>query len=346
MKINMKKLNVALSMLLLAVMAGNAQTVNSDIVGYSTVTIAGGGTTAAPKYTMLAVNLANPTVYQGTMGSAFNGTFTSGAYNAGTYAKYYLEIVSTGARADIVSNTDTNLVLGSGDQSSISAALGAGLSVRIRKHRTVADIFGGASGTTTDTTVPLLKGTAASSADNVLIMIDGAYKTLYYSSSPTKPGWRDGNTLATDYPIYPSDGMLIARKAVAELSLTIMGEVKNYTSLIPIAAGVSSASPKYTLTALPVPTDMTLPALFGGDGTSTGGTNLKLVRGTSASTADNVLIWNGTGFNTYYYSSSPTKPGWRDSSGNVASTVSLLSNAGFLIKRVSSATTVQYAASF
>jgi hypothetical protein len=344
---NMKKLNVALAILVTAVMAGNSQTVNSDIVGYQTVTIAGGGTAAAPKYTMLAVNLANSTVYQGTMGRDLSGAFTAGSYNAGTYAKYYLEIVSTGARADIVSNTGSNLVLGTADQSSISAALGTPQIVRIRKHRTLSDLFGGASGTASDSTVSFQKGATASAADNVLIMIDGVYKTLYYSSSATKPGWRDSaGNVATDFPIYPSDGMFVARKATAPLSITILGEVKNYTSLIPIAAGVSTANPKYTLTGLPVPVAVTLPTLFGGDGTAAGGASLKLAKGATASAADNVLVWNGSSFATYFYSSSATKPGWRDSAGNVASAVSLPSDAAFLIKRTSAASTVSYTANF
>ena len=348
---NMKKLNVALAIFVAAVMAGNAQTnstntVNSDIVGYQTATIAGGGTTAAPKYTMLAVNLANPTVYQATMGNTLSGTFTAGAYNAGTYAKFYLEIVSTGARADIVSNTASSLALATADQASISAALATPQSVRIRKHRTLSDLFGGASGTTTDSTVPFLKGTAAASADNVLVMINGAYKTLYYSSNPARPGWRDNTTLATDFPIYPSDGIFIARRATAPLSITISGEVKNYTSLIPVTAGVSASNPKYTLTSLPVPVAVTLPTLFGGDGTVNGGASLKLTRGTAAGTADNVLIWNGTTFVTYYYSSNAARPGWRDSAGIAASTVSIPSDAAFLIKRTSAASTISYTANF
>jgi hypothetical protein len=344
---NMKKLNVTIAILVAAVMAGNAQTtVNSDIVGYQTATIAGGGTTAAPKYTMLAVNLANPTVYQATMENTLSGTFTAGAYNAGTYAKFYLEIVSTGARADIVSNTASSLTLAGADQASISAALATPQSVRIRKHRTLSDLFGGASGTTTDSTVPFLKGSAASSADNVLVMINGVYKTLYYSSNISRPGWRDNTTLATDFPIYPSDGIFIARRATAPLSITISGEVKNYTSLIPITAGVSAANPKYTLTSLPVPVAMTLPTLFGGDGTTAGGASLKLLRGTAAGAADNVLVWNGTSFVTYYYSSNVSRPGWRDSGGNVASAVSIPSDAAFLIKRTSAASTISYTANF
>jgi hypothetical protein len=346
---NMKKLNVALAIFVAAVMAGNAQTntVNSDIVGYQTVTIAGGGTTSSPKYTMLAVNLANPTVYQATMGNSLSGTFTAGAYNAGTYAKYYLEIVSTGARADIVSNTASNVVLSTSDQSSISAALATPQTVRIRKHRTLSDLLGGASGTASDSTVSLQKGATASAADNVLIMIDGVYKTLYYSSSATKPGWRDSaGNVATDFPIYPSDGIFIARKATAPLSIAISGEVKNYTSLIPISAGVSTANPKYTLTGLPVPVAVTLPALFGGDGTAAGGASLKLAKGATASAADNVLVWNGASFVTYFYSSSATKPGWRDSAGNIASAVSLPSDAAFLIKRTSAAATISYTANF
>jgi hypothetical protein len=280
------------------------------------------------------------------MASSLSGSFTSGAYNAGsTYAKYYLEIVSTGTRADIVSNTASNLALATADQAAISTALGSGLLVRIRKHRTLSDLFGGAAGTTLDSTVVFLKGAAASSADNVFVMIDGVYKTLYYSSNPARPGWRDGNTLATDFPIYPSDGIMIARRASADLNITISGEVKNYTSLIPISAGTSS-SPKYTMTTLPVPNAVTLPTLFGGDGTANGGAGLKLTRGNSATAADNVLIWNGTGFTTYYYSSNPARLGWRDSANNPATGVSLPADGAFLIKRVATATTVPYTANF
>jgi len=42
---NMKKLNVTLAILVAAVMAGNAQTVSSDVVGYVNQTFAAGSDT-------------------------------------------------------------------------------------------------------------------------------------------------------------------------------------------------------------------------------------------------------------------------------------------------------------
>lgn len=315
-------------------------TVSTPVVGFSTVTVAGGGTASAPKYTMAALNLLNPQEYSGTMSSSFDGTFTSGAFNAGTFPKYYLSIPSTGLQADIVSNTSSNVTIDPARSSSVAAALGSGVRVEIRKHRTLQEVFGGDGTATGGSSLTLGRATSASAADSVLLFANGAYKTYYYSSLTTRPGWRDaGNTTfsAADAPVYPNEGVFIARKLSASVNITVSGQVASGVSLIELESGNN-------LITTTIPADTTLAGMFGGDGTATGGASLRTGRGTSASATDNILVWDGATFKTYYYSSLTTRPGWRDAGNTAVSAANtpISGNQAFILKRSGSAVNLSY----
>lgn len=332
--------NSALAFVILTQLTQGQSTVSTPVVGFSTVTVAGGGTSSAPKYTMAALNLLNPQEYSGTMTSSFNGSFTSGAFNAGTFPKYYLSIPSTGLQADIVSNTSSNLTVDSARSSSVASALGSGVRVEIRKHRTLQEVFGGDGTFSGGSGLTLGRATSASAADGVLLFANGAYKTYFYSSLTTRPGWRDaGNTTfsAAEAPVYPNEGVFIARKLSSSVSITVSGHVASGVSLIELESGNN-------LITATVPADTTLAGMFGGDGTGTGGSSLKVGRGTSASATDNILIWDGSSFKTYFYSSLTTRPGWRDA-GNTAvsaATTPISGNQAFILKRSGSAVNLSY----
>ena len=329
----MKKLNVALAIFVAAVMAGKAQTtVNSDIVGYNTITASGNGGSGT-KYSLLAVNLLNAPSFVGTVNGSLTAaanSFTAGQYNQGTtYPKYYVEITSgssAGSQADIVSNTtDTLTVVGN---STFQTAVGAGSTVAIRKHRTLADVFGGSAGTAAATDVVIAKGATLGAADNVIIKEAGVDKTFYYSSSTLKPGWRDSSSvLSTDRPIYPNQGLMIARKSNSDAPITVVGSVKTGVSFIDLPAG-------YNLVSLPAPSDMTLPSLFGGSAGTAAATDVKIAKGATLGAADNILVAKTDGtYETYYYSSSTLKPGWRNSASTASSTVAISGNASVFIKK-------------
>ena len=330
---NMKKLNVTLAILVAAVMAANSQTtVTSDIVGYNTITAAGNGGSGI-KYSFLAANLLNSPTFVGSINGSLTasaGSFTAGQFNKGTtYAKYYVELtngVNAGQQADIISNTtDTLTVL---DNTAFQALVGSGATIKIHKHRTLSDVFGGASGTTSATDVLLAKGSTLGAADNLMIYEEGSYKNFYYSSSALRPGWRDAaGAVAADRPIYPSQGMIIARKTNSDLNAVVVGTVKTGVSMIDLDAG-------YTLINFPAPADATLPSIFGGASGAASATDVKIAKGATLGAADNILIAGPTGaYETYYYSSNALKPGWRNSTGVASSTVNVSGSAAIFIKK-------------
>jgi uncharacterized protein (TIGR02597 family) len=312
-------------------MAGNAQTVTSDIVGYNTITASANGGSGT-KYSLLAVNLLNAPSFVGTLNGSLTaaaGSFTAGQFNQGTYPKYYAEITSgsnAGSQADIVSNTtDTLIVVGN---ASFQTAVGTGATVTIRKHRTLSDVFGGSTGSATATDVLIAKGATLGAADNVIIKEAGVDRTFYYSSSTLKPGWRDsGSVLSTDRPIYPNQGLMIARKSNSNATITVVGSVKTGVSFIDLPAG-------YNLVSLPAPSDMTLVSLFGGSTGAAAATDVKIAKGATLGAADNILVAKTDGtYDTYYYSSSTLKPGWRNSASTASSTVTISGNASVFIKK-------------
>ena len=329
----MKKLNLSLAILALAAMSVNAQTVvYSDIVGYNTITASANGGSGT-KYSLLAVNLLNAPSFVGSLNGSLTaaaGSFTAGQFNQGTtYAKYYAEITSgsnAGSQADIVSNTtDTLIVVGN---SSFQTAVGAGATVTIRKHRTMADVFGGSAGSATATDVVIAKGATLGAADNVIVKEAGVDKAFYYSSSTLKPGWRDSSSvLSTDRPIYPNQGLMIARKSNSDAPITVVGSVKTGVSFIDLPAG-------YNLVSLPAPSDMTLPSLFGGSAGTAAATDVKIAKGATLGAADNILVAKTDGtYETYYYSSSTLKPGWRNSASAASSAVAISGSASVFIKK-------------
>ena len=342
MKKNQKIASFSLAALAVAFTSQlSAQTTNepvsTPIVGFSTATAAANGGSGI-RYSLVAANLLNQPVFSGSISSNLvveGSPFTSGQFNSGSvFAKYYVEITSgtnAGSYADIVSNTTNSLTVV--DQLSFQAALGSGASVKIRKHRTLPEIFGGASGSISATDVVINKGTSASGADNIILRDDGVSKTYYYSSSSLRPGWRDqGGNSASDRPIYPTQGIMIARKINSAANITVTGEVNQNVTIYDLPAGLN-------LVTIPIPANVTLPQLFGGSSGTIGATDVKIAKGSSASGADNVLVAKANGtYDTYYYSSSSLRPGWRDSSGGAASTKILDGAVAFFIKKLSTGT--------
>ena len=93
-----------------------------------------------------------------------------------------------------------------------------------------------------------------------------------------------GNTV-----IYPGDGIVIARKQSAALSVILNGVVKTGQTSLPVISGYSLLGNVYASGMI-----LSNSALYTGD-TATG-----LAPG-SAATADQVVFWNGTGFVSYFY---------------------------------------------
>jgi hypothetical protein len=249
---NMKKLNVALAILVTAVMGGNAQTVTSDIVGYSKVSVPSGTRAVVPGFVKSAVFTGVGTITSqslsasGLAADALKPTsFTDGRPN---YPTHYIEITSgayEGYSFDVSSNTGTSVSV-----SGLPSALnGTQVNYVIRPHLTLGDID---SSNLPDGNVVL----------NIFNNPSTPAVTYLYDSAGA---WYDGNGnyLMNHVVIYPGTGISLNNTS-GTFSITFSGSVKPTKTAVPVyknaavnLVGPMNPSTSTTLTAwsAPLPTD-------------------------------------------------------------------------------------------
>ena len=224
----MKKLNVTLAILVAAVMAGNAQTVTSDIVGYSKISAPSGTVAMVPGFVKAAKFTGTATVSGQSFGvSGFSvGVLNPSAYSDGrpNYPTHYIEITSgtyEGYSFDILSNSDTSVTVANVP----SAINGQAVSVVVRSHVTLDDIA---------------STSMAEYSDAVnLINPDGSATTRYYAAG----SWiaEDFSTAAGHTVIYPGQAVLLSSGGV---EITTIGVVKTTKTAVPLyAAAVNYVGP-------------------------------------------------------------------------------------------------------
>ncbi len=284
-----------------------AQTSTTDPVGFVTMSIAGNGSSSQPAYTFTTIGMTNAVVYQATTTSVggsttlvdSSSTWADNAYNGASGAvTHYVEIVTGPGAGTIYDITATSA---SGHSLTLSQPLAAsitsGASYKIRPHWTLASVFGA-------TNQNGLTGGNSTSADQVQLFHSGGYVIYYYQTSGLGgTGWRQAGAPFVDASatiIYPDDGIVVARKQAAATSIVIQGAVKTGQSSIPVATGYSLLGNVYAAA-------MTLSS----SNLYTGDANTGLAGGNSTS-ADQVMFWNGSGFNIYYYQTAGLGgTGWR-----------------------------------
>jgi len=298
---NMKKLNVALAILVAAVMAGNAQTsVSSDVVGYTTLNVrAKSGTVNGSTFT--ALNVHRPAIFKGTVTgksvdgsnrsvlSSPAGSFTSGGFVVAG-SKCYVRLTSganAGQIGEIVSNTDSAITIAQNWNSIVDTTT----TFEVRPYWTLASAFPSGGG--------LTGGTSATAADNVTVInpATGVSDVFFYNTTASQ--WRKGTTDYSTQIILPGSGLLISRKQTSAVSIVITGEVLKGAVQQNILASTPTAV-KSTFVANPYPlTSKTLAQ----SGLYTGNASTGVVGGTSATAADNVIIYDPTSgvASTYYY---------------------------------------------
>jgi hypothetical protein len=224
---NMKKLNVALAILVAVVSAGNAEPVYTDIVGYSNVTAPSGTVAIVPGFVKSAKFTGTATVTGqsfGVSGLSVGELDQSNFSDKPNYPTHYVEITAgdyEGYAYDIVANTASS-VTAANVPSAINAQT---LSVVIRPHVTLDDI---ASASMAD----------YSDAVN-LINPDGSTTTRYYAAG----SWiaEDYSTAAGHTVIYPGQAVLLSSAGV---TLTTTGVVKTTKTAVPLyAAAVNYVGP-------------------------------------------------------------------------------------------------------
>ena len=288
----MKKLNIALAILVTAVMAGNAQTtVTSDIVGYQTTTLPVGS------YKGVGISLVNPAVVSGSIATSASGLLTiSGASAIGSTldaaSAYYVEITSganVGDRFDVnvaatksANNATVQLASSSTRNTASSTVNLAGQSLVMRKHVTFDQFRQSLTGTLTG------NDDTASQADTLYVH-NGIAFDIYWLGADKQSWFTSADPDDhRDTIIAPGQGVLFYKRGTAA-TFTSVGNVRNnnYKQVIP--SGYKMCAPGFPRSYTPV----------------TAGASLN--QGWSVN--DRIYVHNGTAFSLYTLTSDGSAQG-------------------------------------
>ena len=315
------------SSVLFSQLAAAQTTVATDPVGFTTLQVAGSPTTGTPALSFLGLSMTQTVEFQGVASSsgaanAIKGTnsnwiedqFNAPAGDARNAAdKAYFVEVTSGPQAGRISDIVDTVASTQTIQIADNLGLSGGESFKIRRHWTLARVFGPNAGTNNQV---LLGQGGASDADQVLIYdpAAAAYVTYYYKSSTradSSVGWRrTTGTLTDDYsnqklPI--TDGLIVRRQRAGDVAVTLPGAVKLGPSKRVILTDLNFAA-----NVFPVPFTL------GSSGLYNAADPTNSIAAGSASDADHVLVYDGTSYITYYYKASTRlnqSTGWRSTSG-------------------------------
>ena len=328
----LKSLALAAVSLAALLPSGQAQTtVTTDPVGFTTVTIAPSLDGTTPVGTVISTPLHAAPVYAGTITSvdatnAFsdsNAAWTGNQFVSGSTP--YLVKIKSGASVGrfflVTSNSTSQLTVNPGSYA-LTSLLTVGDTYEIDPANTLSTLF--TSGTASGS-FPFQVGTSAITADNIYVWNGTGFDTYYNNGT----NWKKSSSLLNmnNAVIYPDEAVFVLRRSTTPLSLT-------FTGTIPTTAEktyISGPSPVFVSNRFPQ--DMVLYS-----STSTNSLSLQTLpgwqSGSSAITADLVYMWNGVGWDTFFFNGT----NWKKSSSllNMNSQV-VPSNAGLFIVRKSSA---------
>jgi hypothetical protein len=299
-------------------MAGNAQTsVNSDIVGYQSVTVPVGRSIFSAPFILEEVAKGSVSANTATQVDS-----SVGAITLPTSSQYYMEILTgayEGDRID-VDVTATNaaqsanpgrIVLKSVSYNSntLTGSEIVGQRIAIRKHLTLSAL------TSLISSGSFVANATAANADQVLIYGATGFKTYYYVSAGQ--GWYEQSPFrVAQTQVIPPGSAIMFVKRTAPVTLTGLGTVRTNKLQLPLASGFQLVSTGY-------PVDSALSSL---------NPNGTWAANAAAANADQILVYGATGFETYYYVSAGQ--GWYKQSPFQKSTNNVLSSSGgFLVKK-------------
>lgn len=320
-------LNRVLTLAALSVAASTlsfAQTATTTPVGFFKLTFAAGQTTSATAV------LENDAVDLGTLSAIGSNTLTDGskAWTASQFAGVafpYVAQITTGTEAGrvfkITANTATVLTVDSAGID-LTTILVAGAKYRLVPIDTLGSLFGAA-------TVPFQTGASAAAADNVLIWDIATQAWLTYFHNGTS--WRRTGSLVNqnNTVILPDTALFVFRRGATPLEVVLTGAVPTVAPKFFLKPAAS------TFVGNPQPADTTL--LNSGAAASPG-----WLTGASAASADNLLVWNGTGWFTFFHNGTS----WRRT-GSLVNQNTFVITAGtpmFVFRRSNPATNQSYLA--
>ena len=242
---NMKKLNVTLAILVAAVMAGNAEPVYSDIVGYHTKTISPGlNSVGLP---LLKSDLVKTTATSVTGNSILLSGETNFGAKLNSAKSYYVEVYSGTLKGDrfdvdvagsiVAANGGVVVNPSSGNNTMPVASIGTNLDnaiIAVREHISIADLEAMLSAPATGT---------ASVATSDSIGFTEAGALVFYTKKIDGSWKRVGSPSDFSAKIIPPGSGVFFRKAASGTStLTQVGNVRDndfarvYTNLLDLTA--------------------------------------------------------------------------------------------------------------
>jgi hypothetical protein len=332
----------------LGLSAGIAQTPGSELpTGYADIAVAA-GTGTAKRTTLLSIPMLDdlPTGFTGLKTARITavGSNTITVANAGwaagalsrAAAPYLLEITSGTATGHMLlvstaaMNTTDTLTIDSSELSRVGNLTSLGIvadaatgdTFRLWPCDTLGSFFG------TPETTGVLGGNSSTSADTVVLVINGSAMTYFYNTSSTPPRWsRAGiGSDASNVAIPPYAGVQYSRLGATPLEFRTLGRMPVGSRKVAIRnSGTTLLSPYW-------PVNQTLSSL--------GLHNLPgWQSGSSSTTADTVVLTSNGTATTYYYDGTNWRRAGINSNANsvaVPPGVSLLiskrgSAAGFAI---------------
>lgn len=260
-------------------------------------------------YTFLGFPLARPSAWEGRATAADSTTLTaSGAgWTSGAFANtpHYLLVVEgdyAGLTLDVTGNTADTLTLAQ----QVSGLVSIGDAVAIIPHATLVSLFGSTN------EIGFTTGATLAAADEIAIhdTASQGFLTYYYKTGGIGgTGWRRSTSASENAAgtiIRPGQSISILRKQDTGLSFRLEGRVR-------VNDWISTIQPGMNWTANDIPVATTLGAL----GLYTGNALTGLVGGTTSTQADEVLLWNGSFWETFYYKTGGIGgAGWRSTASS------------------------------
>lgn len=277
---------------------GSAQSVTTIPVGFNTTTVPAAASASAPSSTVVSAPFYAIADFVGAVSSVDSSNqlsisgaaFTVNGFSGTPHLARMKSGPSTGRFFIITSNTATQLsldtatagyTLTTGAPSNTQAQVAVGDSVEILPANTLGTLFG-------TSTVPFQTGASANAADNVYLF-NGGWEVYFHNGT----SWRKTGSFASqnNAVVLPDRGMFILRRATSSLPLTFLGTVPSTTER------TDFTGPGSVFKSNRFPVNVTL----GG----AGGLNLQTLpswlAGASANAADNVYLWDGTGWIVYFH---------------------------------------------
>jgi len=297
------------------------ESVSANFVSTATVIQGNGG--AGARVTYFALQRVNPVASAGRVTAVGATTLADGNANwaqnqfNGTNGAFYVEFDS-GWKADIAGTDRATKTLTLADS---PVGVVTGNAYRIRRHLTIADIFG------KNNEAGLLAGPNNAQADNVLLYIPEMQQvlTFFYSNVPGFTGWyQDNYTSAADVVVNPETGLMVRTKSNRDVVLYGAGSAKEGVNLTTVYPGFN------LLGTLKAKRALTLSELNIYTGNGTNG----LASGANPAVADNLILVNpDSTTRSYFYSDYPGFQGWYDASYQASSNVTIAPGTAFFLQR-------------